>query len=167
MSNRLTTSALRQKAKKIGNMLIKRKWKLVVAESCSGGLLASTLTDIPGASQWFYGGYVVYTEAMKKNVLAVKATTLKLYGVISEQVAKEMAEGAINLNHADVVIAITGAAGPTHPEKVSIGTVCFGYGSRHNIIMSHTQNWEKHSRATLKKMSVEKAMDLLLYQELV
>lgn len=92
--------------------LLERKWWIATAESCTGGLLAHTLTNIPGSSAYFKGGVVSYSNEVKMKVLGVKRETLEQYGAVSEQTAREMAEGVKNLMEVDVAVATTGIAGP-------------------------------------------------------
>ena len=97
---------------KIAQFLRERKWWIATAESCTGGLLAHTLTKIPGSSAYFKGGVVSYSNEVKMKVLGVKRETLEQYGAVSEQTAREMAEGVKNLMEVDVAVATTGIAGP-------------------------------------------------------
>ncbi|MEI9965273.1 MAG: CinA family protein [Caulobacteraceae bacterium] len=88
----------------------RRRLRLVTAESCTGGLLASLLTDIPGCSHAFERGFVVYTEDAKRELLGVPAHLLQSPGPVSEEVARAMAEGALAHSHGDLAIAVTGYA---------------------------------------------------------
>ena len=102
--------------------------KVAVAESCTGGLLASQLTSIAGASEWFLGGVVSYGNTSKIDLLGVSKETLGRYGAVSEDVAREMALGALQIFGAGVSVSVTGIAGPggSSVDKV-VGTVCFGW----------------------------------------
>ena len=93
--------------------LIDRGLKLAVAESCTGGLLASRITDISGSSETFVVGFVTYSNQAKKEILGVDEQLLIEYGAVSEQTARAMAEGARRVSGADVAISVTGIAGPT------------------------------------------------------
>ena len=108
--------------------LAPRHWKLVSAESCTGGMIASACTDRAGSSAWFEGGIVSYSNALKQSLLAVPAATLQNHGAVSEQTAAAMVRGAIACSHAQVSVATTGIAGPAGavPGK-PVGTVCFGF----------------------------------------
>jgi nicotinamide-nucleotide amidase len=94
------------------NILKKDKKTLSLAESCTGGNISHLLTSIPGASDAFVGGAVVYTNTMKVDVLGVLPQTLANYGVVSEEVVREMAKGAIQKFNSDFAIAVSGVAGP-------------------------------------------------------
>ncbi|PIE43937.1 MAG: damage-inducible protein CinA [Gammaproteobacteria bacterium] len=107
-----------------------QKMKLTTAESCTGGLIASQLTRIAGASDVFDAGFVTYSNAMKSAMLGVKPDTLDSYGAVSAEVVKEMAFGAINHSGADLAIAVSGIAGPSGgSEDKPIGTVWIAWGS--------------------------------------
>lgn len=108
----------------IGSILKERGQTLATAESCTGGLLGSMLTDVYGSSSWFVGGYVPYANEAKVRDLGVLEHTLELYGAVSEQTAKELSEGAKHRTGATYAISITGVAGPGGgtPEK-PVGTV--------------------------------------------
>lgn len=119
---RLTiASALAQSFAKLG-------WTVALAESCTGGLVCSTLTELAGSSSWFERGYITYSNQAKTECLNVPAELIDSFGAVSEPVAKAMAEGAQTRAHVNVGVSITGIAGPTggSAEK-PVGTVCFGW----------------------------------------
>lgn len=97
---------------------------LATAESCTGGLLASTLTDVSGSSEWFAGSIIAYSNEVKANLLGVKPAILEQHGAVSEPVVLAMAQGVLKTIGADVSVAISGIAGPSGgtPEK-PVGTV--------------------------------------------
>ncbi|QUE49436.1 competence/damage-inducible protein A [Luteolibacter ambystomatis] len=101
-----------------------RGWKLATAESCTGGLIASRITDVAGSSDIFTHGFVTYANEAKRDVLGVPEELLKLHGAVSEPVARAMAEGALRVSGADVAVAVTGIAGPGGgSEDKPVGTV--------------------------------------------
>jgi nicotinamide-nucleotide amidase len=104
--------------------LLARGWTLATAESCTGGLISSTLTDTPGASAWFLGGVVAYANSAKVQVLGVPQPTLDQHGAVSEATVLAMAQGARQALGAQAAIAVSGVAGPTGgtPDK-PVGTV--------------------------------------------
>jgi nicotinamide-nucleotide amidase len=118
-------------AKQLGEMLLHQQMKLVTAESCTGGGVASAVTEIPGSSAWFERGFVTYSNESKIELLGVPETTIERYGAVSEETALAMAEGALKNSHAQIAISITGIAGPDggSAEK-PVGTVWFGFANQ-------------------------------------
>jgi nicotinamide-nucleotide amidase len=105
-----------------------RKQSLALAESCTGGMAAQIVTAISGSSVTFERGFVTYSNAAKQELLGVRASTLATYGAVSEEVAREMALGALNHSHAQVAGSITGIAGPNGGSvDKPVGTVCFAW----------------------------------------
>ncbi|WP_033159877.1 CinA family protein [Mycoplasmoides alvi] len=105
--------------------LIKNKYTLSTVESVTGGIIASTITSVPNASQIFKGSIIAYTPEIKKNLIGVKENTLRQYGEVSAEVAKEMAIGAIKKLNSDIAISVTGIAGPKTVENKQIGLYYF------------------------------------------
>jgi nicotinamide-nucleotide amidase len=114
-----------------GVLLTDAERRLVTAESCTGGWVAKTLTDIPGSSNWFLGGVVAYSNTLKQSLLGVLPSTLAAHGAVSESTAREMAIGALETLGGDVSAAVTGIAGPDggQPGK-PVGTVWFAWAWR-------------------------------------
>jgi len=115
-------------AQVLSELLIANSVTISVAESCTGGSLSNALTSIPGASSYFDCGYITYSNQSKVEMLGVDIQTIKTYGAVSEEIALEMVIGLATKSHSDVVVSITGVAGPTGgtPEK-PVGTICFGF----------------------------------------
>ncbi|MEI3077122.1 MAG: nicotinamide-nucleotide amidohydrolase family protein [Oscillospiraceae bacterium] len=112
-------------------LLKARGMTFAAAESCTGGLIAKRITDVPGASLVFMGGVVSYTDTVKHRVLGVPADMLEEYGAVSAPVARAMAEGARKATTADVAVSVTGVAGPDRDERGNaVGTVFVGFSSR-------------------------------------
>lgn len=112
----------------LASRLIFLKWQLACAESCTGGLIAASCTDLSGSSQWFERGFVTYSNEAKCELLGVSPSLIAEHGAVSECVVKAMARGAIHRSLAQVSLAVTGIAGPTggsHDKPV--GTVWFGW----------------------------------------
>src|SRR6185437_7179092 len=105
-------SRRRDEARTVVRLLTKRNMTLATAESCTGGLIANKLTNVSGASKIFPGGIVAYSNDVKEKILGVRSDTLKIFGAVSETVAREMAEGSRKKFGADYAIATTGIAGP-------------------------------------------------------
>ncbi|MCS7307829.1 MAG: nicotinamide-nucleotide amidohydrolase family protein [Aquificaceae bacterium] len=96
----------------VGELLKAKGLKLVVAESCTGGLLSARIVNVPGSSAYFMGGFVVYSNDLKVRLLGVEEEAIKTYGAVSEEVCKQMAVGALKRTSADIAIAISGVSGP-------------------------------------------------------
>ena len=115
-------------SKALASLLIAQGWKIALAESCTGGLICATLTELPGSSDWFERGYITYSNLAKTECLGVAKELIESHGAVSEAVAKAMAEGAQQNAKVKSAISITGIAGPSggSAEK-PVGTVCFGW----------------------------------------
>ena len=111
--------------------LYQQNLSLVVAESCTGGMLSSRLVDRAGASSWFYGGFVTYQARAKMEMLGVKESTLSEHGLVSSETAMAMALGALNNSSADFAIALTGVAGPEGDgSQAHVGELWIGWASK-------------------------------------
>ena len=116
------------KAKKLTELLNSKNMSIAVAESCTGGLLSSSLTSIPGASSYFNCGFITYSNESKIKMLNVDSQTIELFGAVSERVAFEMAVGAGQHSQSDLAISVTGIAGPSGgTAEKPVGMVCFGF----------------------------------------
>lgn len=138
-----------------------RGLRIATAESCTGGMVTAALTDIPGSSAVVDRGFVTYTNAAKIQMLGVAAATLDAHGAVSEQVAAEMAAGALARSEADVAVAITGIAGPGGSEFKPEGRVCFGLARKSAPTQTETIDFGAIGRANVRARSVQKAIDLL------
>jgi len=115
----------------IAEILLSRGEMLACAESCTGGLLCKTLTDVAGSSAWFERGLVTYSNLSKVQLLGVPSTTVALHGAVSEQTVRAMAEGLVRHTPADWGVAITGVAGPGGGSRDKpVGTVWIGWSRR-------------------------------------
>ena len=111
-------------SKKLGAALLLRKATVTVAESCTGGGVASAITAIAGSSQWFHCGYITYANHAKSNILGVPVSLLQAEGAVSESVVRSMVEGAAQCAKADFAVAISGIAGPSGgSSEKPVGTV--------------------------------------------
>lgn len=112
---------------KVVQLLLEKEYTITTAESCTGGLLAGTLLNVSGASGVYNEGYITYANEAKERLVGVKHETLETFGAVSEQTAREMAEGAAKAAKADVGLSTTGVAGPTGgtPEK-PVGLIYIG-----------------------------------------
>ena len=105
-------NALYNLSESLGHKLRSRGWQLALAESCTGGGIAKTITDVPGSSAWFDRGFVTYSNAAKVEMLGVSQATLDAKGAVSEETALEMVKGGLAHSLADLAVAVTGIAGP-------------------------------------------------------
>ena len=121
-------------AEAISRLLGDSGGKVVTAESCTGGLIAKYITEIAGASTWYEGGWVTYSNAMKMSQLGIPEEMLQAHGAVSSQVAKAMCEGARRQSGATVALSTTGIAGPDGgTEKKPVGTVFVGCATQSGI----------------------------------
>ncbi|HEY1663373.1 MAG TPA: CinA family protein [Verrucomicrobiae bacterium] len=144
-------------------LMTRRKWTLALAESCTGGLIANILTNVPGASKIFRGGIVAYSNEAKRKFLGVRGSTLAHHGAVSEPVAREMAEGARKQFGADFAIAVTGIAGPSGGTKAKpVGTVFISLAGISGTVVQRRSN--PSSREKFKKATAGQALQLLMEQ---
>ncbi len=117
--------------KEIALLLKKNDWQLVTAESCTGGLIASYITEVPGSSVWFERGFVTYSNLAKQEMLAVPKELIEEFGAVSEEVASAMATGALKHSIGDISLSVTGIAGPDGGTiDKPVGTVWFAWATR-------------------------------------
>jgi nicotinamide-nucleotide amidase len=136
--------------------------RIATAESCTGGMVAAALTDIPGSSTVVECGFVTYSNAAKQAMLGVSAETLDAVGAVSEEVAREMAEGALQRSEAQLSVAITGIAGPGGSEHKPEGRVCFAVARRGTLTQSETVDFGPLGRDAVRRASRDHALSLLL-----
>jgi nicotinamide-nucleotide amidase len=126
-----TDAELRELAEQIADAALRQRLTLVTAESCTGGWIAKTLTDLPGSSAWFDAGVVTYSYEAKEALLGVNPRTLERTGAVSEETALEMVSGALARFGAGVAVAVTGIAGPSGgTAEKPVGTVWIGWKRR-------------------------------------
>ena len=141
-------------------LLKKHELTVTTAESCTGGLLAGRIVNVPGASQVFREGFITYSNKAKRKVLDVSKSTLKKYGAVSKETAREMAAGGAFAADADICIAITGLAGPDGgTEEKPVGLVYMACYMDGNVTVEKYQF--KGNRNKIREQSVVKALDLL------
>jgi nicotinamide-nucleotide amidase len=155
-NNEITTLADR-----VGSILKRRALSISAAESCTGGLFLSALTDISGSSAYVWGGVVSYINEVKQNIVGVQADTLKQFGAVSEPTAREMAEGVRKLIGASIGIGITGIAGPQGGSADKpVGLVYIGMATPDNTIVER-HVWQL-DRIGNKEASVIRALNMVL-----
>jgi nicotinamide-nucleotide amidase len=140
-----------------------RAMKVATAESCTGGLVAGALTEIPGSSDVFDRGYSTYSNTAKMHVLGVGAELLKAHGAVSEQCVRAMAEGALSVSGVDATVAITGIAGPGGGSAAKpAGLVHFAAVRRGHATLAEERRFGDIGRSAVRIASVETALTLLL-----
>ena len=158
----MTEEDITKLARALGRACRRRGVNVVTAESCTGGEAAAAITRISGSSQWFERGFVTYTNRAKKEMLGVSPRTLVDHGAVSEEVAREMASGALKMSRAQVSVAITGIAGPTGGSKAKpVGLVCFGWGYRKRPVQARVFRF-KGDRLEIRRQAVGVALQGLI-----
>ena len=115
----------------LAQVLMEQKLRITTAESCTGGMISAACTDLPGSSMWFERGFVTYSNAAKSDLLGVPASIIQAHGAVSEEVARAMAQGALEHSLADWSVAVTGIAGPTGGSAAKpVGTVWLAWACK-------------------------------------
>lgn len=148
-------------ARKIIETYTAQKRRITTAESCTGGLVAAVLTQIPGSSAVLERGFVTYSNDAKIEVLGVYPEWLETHGAVDEKVAESMAKGALEFSHADVAVGVTGVAGPTGGTLLKpIGLVYFGLATRSGALF-HVKAQYNGDRDDIRLQAVREALKLL------
>lgn len=134
---------------------------IATAESCTGGLIAGALTEVAGSSDVVDRGFVTYSNAAKRDMLGVTEATLEAHGAVSEEVAAEMARGALERSAASLAVSVTGIAGPGGSEHKPEGRVCFGLASDAGVI-TETMEFGPIGRSAVRQATVNHAIELLI-----
>jgi nicotinamide-nucleotide amidase len=149
-------------ADQLGQQLSKRGQMLALAESCTGGWIAQSVTEIAGSSVWFDRGFVTYSNAAKTAMLGVRESTLQQYGAVSSQTASEMVAGALKFSDADIALAVTGIAGPGGgTAEKPVGLVFIAWQTRGQPCRCLEQHFEG-DRHAVRRQTVQKALQCLL-----
>ena len=147
--------------KVVGDLLVEKKATIAVAESCTGGLISHLFTNVPGSSDFFLFSGVTYSNKSKIKILGVSPSTLKKYGAVHEETAKEMAKGAKRISGATFGLSTTGIAGPDGgTESKPVGTVCIGLATP-DAVYAHRFHFSSFNRLMNKKIFAITALDLL------
>lgn len=145
-------------AQKMGRLARKHGLYIATAESCTGGGIAAAITRIPGSAKWFDRGFVTYHNLAKHQMLGVREETLHQYGAVSEQVARQMAAGALRRSQATVSVAVTGIAGPGGGTRAKpVGTVWFAWAAKNNPVQSRMFRF-KGDRYEVRRQTVAMAL---------
>jgi len=143
------------------SLILSRGLKLATAESCTGGLIAASCTDLAGSSDWFERGFVTYSNAAKTELLGVDAALIERDGAVSESVVRAMAQGALAHSHAQVAVAVTGIAGPSGGSDAKpVGTVWLGWALPSGVV-SEVQHFAG-DRAQVREATVQHALKRLV-----
>ena len=161
MMNSMFPLEINSKASSILKVCKQKGITIITAESCTGGLIAGCLTEIPGSSSVIEGGFVTYSNQAKVSMLSVKLEQLDQYGAVSEEVARSMAEGALGSSKADIAIACTGVAGPGGATDTKpVGLVHLSCASRKHPTLHKKCNFSGE-RSTIRLATVEAAFGLI------
>lgn len=139
----------------------KRGLMVATAESCTGGGIGAAITEVAGSSEIFDRGFITYTNAAKTQMLGVQPVTLDTFGAVSEEVAAEMAKGALAASEAQIAVSVTGIAGPGGSDHKPEGRVCFGLATQHGV-NTETVEFGPLGRAQVRARTVDHALHLLI-----
>jgi len=146
----------------VGERLKQHGLLLVTAESCTGGWLGQVITTVAGSSAWYERGFITYSNRAKCEMLGVSHTTLEECGAVSEEIAQEMAFGALKMSHAQVSVSITGIAGPDGgSEAKPVGTICFAWALKEGLA-KHKTYFFSGDRDAIRRQSVITALQGIL-----
>ena len=152
-------------ANELGDLLSQRDFMLVSAESCTGGWIGQTVTAIAGSSKWYDRGFITYSNLSKKEMLGVDERSLQKFGAVSEQIASQMASGAISHSCAHVSIAVTGIAGPGGAtEGKPVGMICLGWAIKDGLARNAAYFLEGDREAIRRQavaIALQGAIDLI------
>ena len=148
-------------AKEVFEVASLKKIVIASAESCTGGMLSSAITDIPGSSAIFECGFVTYSNISKMKFLNVNKITLESFGAVSEEVAAEMAIGALKNSKANIAISVTGIAGPGGSDTKPEGMVCFSVAFEKDIKLTKTKQFGPLGRNLVREKATIYGLNLL------
>ncbi|PCI60958.1 MAG: damage-inducible protein CinA [Methylophilaceae bacterium] len=149
-------------ATQLGQALQTRGDMLALAESCTGGMVSTAVTDIAGSSAWFDRGFITYSNAAKQEMLGVSAKILAQHGAVSEETALAMALGALKNSQAHITASITGIAGPTGGSTDKpVGTVCFAWVNKEGLSITATEHYVGNREAVRLQAAIQSISGLL------
>ena len=156
---------IQQKVETLAQLALKNSWMLVTAESCTGGGIATALTELAGSSAWFAGGFVTYSNEMKQKLLAVDAHVIQQKGAVSKEVVEMMTSGALEKSGADLAVAVSGVAGPDGGTvDKPVGTVWIGWQIKSQSPLAKKFNFggDRHAvRSQTIEASIQGLIDLI------
>lgn len=149
---------------KLVKLLKEKKMTVATAESCTGGLIAKRITDISGSSSVFECGIVSYSNRIKNEILGVSEETLKKYGAVSEQTAREMVSGALKVSGADIAVSVTGIAGPdSDGTDKPVGLVYIAVSDGKNMVVKkYLNSFTENIRQNNRNKSADEALNMIL-----
>lgn len=154
------TSSLHMLTEALAQALVQRGCRMATAESCTGGLIAATCTDLAGSSAWFERGVVTYSNEAKTDLLGVLPALIQAHGAVSEEVVGAMAEGLLARSPADLAVAVTGIAGPSGGSDVKpVGTVWMAWALRGQPTRCECRIWPG-DRASVRQLTVEHVLSV-------
>lgn len=148
--------------KVLAKILLRNALKISVAESCTGGLISSRLTDVAGSSAYITMNFITYSNESKQKILNVSKDTLAQHGAVSRECAFEMAQGLYKLSQSDIVLATTGIAGPSGDENKPVGLIYVAVGYKDEIEVREFKLNSGYNRKNMKFMFSEKALDFVI-----
>ena len=155
---------MKKKTIQIIKLLKKKKLKISIAESCTGGMLSNSITSVSGASKIFSMGLVTYSNEAKTNILKVPKKIIRKYGAVSIQCCLSMLKNLNRISKSKICVSITGIAGPKGGSKQKpVGLVFIGFKNGKKIIVSKNY-FKKKGRSSIQKVTVQKALNLILNQ---
>lgn len=161
MGSAMFSREIKNNASNILNLCNRKNIKIVTAESCTGGLIAVCLTEVPGSSSVVEGGFVTYSNNLKNSILLVKLEQIEQHGAVSEAVARSMAEGALLISEADIAIACTGVAGPDGGTSLKpVGLVHLACASRNYQTIHQKYNF-LGDRGQIRLATIDAALKLI------
>ncbi len=148
-------------SQEVGDLLLENNQLLVTAESCTGGGVATAITEVAGSSAWFDRAFVTYSNEAKQEMLGVKPETLAEFGAVSEPVVFEMVQGALKNAKATIGVSISGIAGPAGgSEEKPVGTVCFAWADKAGWLHIETKHFSG-DRGEVRTQAVDYALETL------
>src|SRR5688500_14004105 len=158
----LQDCVMRELLEKLANELMNRGWMLATAESCTGGMIASAITDRPGTSAIFDRGFVTYSNESKEELLDVPREILETKGAVSRETASAMVQGTLTRSRADLAVSVTGIAGPGGgTAEKPVGLVYIGWGRRNGDVETAEHHFSG-DRAAIRRQAVDAAIRHLL-----
>ena len=147
----------------VARIMFNKSMTISIAESCTGGLVSSRLTDIAGSSVYIKENYVTYSNEAKIKLLGVSEETLKNFGAVSEECATEMAEGLLKRTDCDISLVTTGIAGPGGAtDTKTVGTLFIGVANKYSTKIKKIELNPHHKRKTMKFLFSQKALEFLI-----